>query len=135
MDAPFCIRVNEASPFPLLLLFPVITAISLEYKYMPADSIPSCYRWHCVLFDCGPCCRRVISNKLPLSIRPILLYKDNLEICLFTGSNVKKGRSNGSLLVLFCPCFRKNVIVTCKIVSFCLAEMIFFISIGCFIER
>ena len=25
----------------------------------------------------------------------------------------------GRLLVLVCPCFKENVIVTCKIVSFC----------------
>ena len=29
-----------------------------------------------------------------------------------------KGREMGPLLVLVCPCFRKNVIVTCKIVTF-----------------
>ena len=32
--------------------------------------------------------------------------------------NSFKGRVMGPLLVLVCPCFRENVIVTCKIVSF-----------------
>ena len=33
-------------------------------------------------------------------------------------NSCSKGRVMGSLLALVCPCFRKNVIVTCKIVSF-----------------
>ena len=40
------------------------------------------------------------------------------EKCPCEKKNVFKGTQVGPLLVLVCHCFRENVIVTCKIVSF-----------------
>ena len=37
-----------------------------------------------------------------------------------------KGAQMGPLLVLVCPCFRENVIVTCKLCLFCVVLIIFF---------
>ena len=39
------------------------------------------------------------------------------NICMYNNANIK-GCGMGTLLVLVSPCFRENVVVTCKIGSF-----------------
>ena len=44
-----------------------------------------------------------------------------------------KGSRMGPLLVLVSPCFRENVVVTCKIGSFCVVYIIYFRKKSCFL--
>ena len=74
------------------------------------------------------CCMRLsyVAGQRNLDVYKIIIIK------LINGSNIitdydsVKGTQMGPLLVLVCPCFSENVIVTCKIVSFCEIEIIFF---------
>ena len=49
----------------------------------------------------------------------------NFLLKSYVGCNIK-GRVMGPLLAFVCPCFRKNLFVTYKIVSFCVVKVIFF---------
>ena len=88
------------------LNFPILRFLPLNHQFFPKDRFLKKMLLNRAKTVAFFFCKTIGSNNYST-----IIFKVTIQFCL-------KGTPMGQLLVLVCPCFRENVIITCKIVSF-----------------